>query len=126
MRHLIAIIAAAGLLAGCSKTETTGNASAANPTAGNTATGNTQVSSFDAGFRSTYRPKFVESCVAGAKQAATRAGNTAAIDFTTVCGCAADKLLATKSVQELMRGPTQADQIAVTQACLKENPIAAS
>lgn len=119
--RLIAIVAAAGLLASCgSKTDTAGNTAAG---AANASAGNTQVSSFDTGFRSSYRPKFVESCTAGAKQAATRAGNTAAIDFTTVCGCAADKLLATKSVAELMRGPSQADQVAVTQACLKEHPI---
>lgn len=118
--RFIAIAAAAGLLAGCGSKTDTGNASAANASAGNT-----QASSFDTNFRSSYRPKFVESCTTGAKQAATRAGSTAAIDFTTVCGCAADKLLATKSVAELMRGPSQADQIAVTQACLKEHPVAA-
>lgn len=119
MRH-IAIIAAAGLLASCGAKTDTGNASAANASVANT-----QVSSFDTGFRTSYRAKFVESCVTGAKQAATRAGSTATIDFTTVCGCAADKLLATKSVAELMRGPSQADQIAVTQACLKEHPVGA-
>ena len=125
--RLIAIVAAAGLLASCgSKTDTAGNAAAGNAGTANASTGNTQVSSFDTGFRSSYRSKFVESCVAGAKQAATQAGSTAALNFTTVCGCAADKLLATKSVAELMRGPSQADQIAVTQACLKEHPVGTS
>lgn len=82
-------------------------------------------SAFETGFRQSYRVKFIETCSTGAKQAAARSGNSAAadLDYTPLCGCAADRLLATKSVAELMRGPSEADQLAVTQQCLREHPL---
>lgn len=116
--RLGALTASLCLLAACGgKTE--GNQSAA--VAGNASSG------FEGGFRSAYRTKFVESCSTGAKQAAASAGNKAAagVDYAPLCGCAADRLLATKSMAELARGPSQAEQLAVTQACLKEHPLTA-
>ena len=80
--------------------------------------GNSASSAFDTGFRDSFRPKFVESCVAGAK---TTSGTDK--DFSTVCGCVADKLLATKSVGELMAGPSQEDQQKYAQECLREHPL---
>lgn len=91
----------------------------------NTQTAATGDSAFDRGFKSSFRTKFVESCNNGAHAAAAKAGNAkmASADFTPLCGCAADKLLATKSPTELATGVPQADQIAVTQQCAKEHPI---
>lgn len=96
----------------------------ATPTAEATSDGSL-TSAFETGFRQSYRVKFIETCSTGAKQAATRSGNAAAadLDYTPLCGCAADRLLSTKSVAELMRGPSEADQLAVTQQCLREHPL---
>lgn len=115
--RLFAVTTSLCLLAACGgKSESNQSAAAA--------TGNQ--SSFESGVRRSYRAKFIESCSTGAKQAAAKAGNTAAtgINYAPLCGCAADKLLATKSMTELMVGPSQADQLAVTQQCLKEHPLA--
>ncbi|WP_419809437.1 hypothetical protein [Sphingomonas sp.] len=122
MRYTTAIIAGCALLAACNSKHGDGNTAA-----GNTAAGNTAASSFEQGFRSSYRTRFVDSCTAGAKAAAAKQANAAVANanFTPLCSCAADKLLATKSVKELMAGPTQADQETVTKACLKEHPIGA-
>lgn len=81
-------------------------------------------SAFETGFRQSYRVKFIDTCATGAKQSAVQSGNTAAagLDYAPLCACAADRLLATKSVAELMRGPSEADQLAVTQQCLREHP----
>ena len=109
----VALTAGLMLLAACGK-----------GAGGNETAGGNLSASFDNGFRTSYRTKFIESCTTGAKSAATRSGNAAAaaLNYTPLCGCAADKLLATKSVGELMRGPSEADQLAVTQACVKEHP----
>lgn len=114
----VALTAGLMLLAAC------GKGAGGNETAGNASAGGNLSAAFDDGFRSSYRTKFVESCTTGAKSAAERSGNAAAaaLNYTPLCGCAADKLLATKSVGELMRGPSEADQLAVTQACVKEHP----
>ena len=113
MRHL-AITACLTLLAACGK-GAGGNASAS---------GNIS-SAFGDSFRQSYRVKFVDSCATGAKQAAARSGNPAAagLDYLPLCQCAADRLLATHTVTELMSGPSQAEQAAVTQQCLKEHPL---
>jgi hypothetical protein len=74
---------------------------------------------FDEGFKKTFREKFVEQCVSSA-QGATKG---VAVDFNPVCTCSADKLLATKSVSELMAGPTAAEGQAVMQQCLVEHPF---
>jgi hypothetical protein len=52
---------------------------------------------FDKGFRTSWRKEFVRSCASSAKKAAP----TAPINFDTLCGCVADKLLANKTVTEL-------------------------
>lgn len=113
MRHVATIVCLA-LLAACGKSA-----------GGNEAAGNSVSSSFENGFRTSYRTKFVESCTTGAKSAAQRAGNVAAagLNYEPLCGCAADRLLATKTMAELMRGPSQQEQAQVTEACLKEHPL---
>ena len=117
----IALALPALLLAGCGHKSAT--------TANTTATANDQTavagggSAFDGSFRASYRAKFIQSCATGAKTAAAGNAKLANADFTPLCGCAADKLLASKQVSELMRGVSPADQAAVTQQCLKEHPI---
>ena len=89
-------------------------------TGGGQSGGGNLSSAFEDGFRSSYRTKFVESCVTSANNAAQQAGNGGAgVDFTAVCGCAADRLLATNTVSQLMSGPSEADQRAVMQACVE-------
>lgn len=78
-------------------------------------------SAFDQGFRESYKTKFVQSCVTSANQAALSAGNAGAGgDFTRLCGCTADKLLAAHSATELMSGPPEAEQLAALQQCQRE------
>ncbi|WP_425230391.1 hypothetical protein [Sphingomonas sp.] len=114
--RLVCTITLAALLAGCGS-HTTG-------TNGNAADGNSFAGGFDQGFRTQYRTKFADSCTTSAQAAAARQGGAAAaaMDFPAICGCVADKLLATKSVAELMRGPSAADQTAVMQQCVREHP----
>jgi hypothetical protein len=75
-------------------------------------------SSFDKGFVDSFRPKFIEQCQAGARQTS---GTTK--DFSVVCGCVADKLIANKSVGELMTGPSQEDTKRYADECAREHPI---
>lgn len=88
-------------------------------TGSSTSNGNL-TSAFEQGFRSSYRTKFVGSCVTSANAAAAQSGSPMAPvqDFPKLCGCAADRLLATKSISELMSGPPQSEQMAVMQACV--------
>jgi len=90
------------LLAGCDKGQPVGNSS----------------SSFDQGFRDSFRPKFIAQCQAGAKQTS---GTDK--DFSIVCGCVADKLLANKSVGELMTGPSKEDTKRYADDCMREHPV---
>lgn len=72
-------------------------------------------SAFDRGFVNSFRPKFVESCRAGAQRT-----SGATTDFTAICGCIADKLIATKSVHELMANPSQEEIKSHAEACARE------
>lgn len=89
-------------LAGCSSGGPAGNSSSA----------------FDKGFIDSFRPKFIAQCEAGAKQT-----SGADKDFSVVCGCVADKLIANKSVGELMTGPSQEDTKRYADECTREHPI---
>ena len=92
-------------------------------TSGNTAVANTQAGSNQtsgADFKSTFREKFIAQCI-GSAQAASRVK----ADFTPICGCSADKLLATKSPAELAQGPSADEAKAVAAQCAKEHPISA-
>ena len=75
-------------------------------------------SSFDKGFVDSFRPRFIAECQAGAQQ--TSGTNK---DFSVVCGCVADKLIANKSVGELMTGPSQEDTRRYADECAREHPI---
>lgn len=112
MRRTALALIAVTLLAACGKQQS------------GAASGNLS-SAFDDGFRKSYRTRFIETCTTGAKTAATRSDSAAAanLDFNPLCSCAADRLLATKSVGDLMKGPSEAEQAAVTQQCLKEHPF---
>jgi hypothetical protein len=74
---------------------------------------------FDAGFRAAFRDKFIERCIASARAAA----QNAPVEFTTVCTCGADTLLAAKPVDELMRGVSEDDGKAVMTQCLARHPF---
>jgi hypothetical protein len=89
-------------LAGCSGGSSAGNSS----------------SSFDKGFVDSFRPKFIAECQQGAQKTS---GSTK--DFSVVCGCVADKLVANKSVGELMTGPSQEDTRRYADQCMREHPI---
>ena len=102
-------------LAACSGKGAGGNA------AGDTASANTQggvTGAFNQGFAKGFREKFVAQCVSQAT-----AATPIKVDFTPICGCSADKLLATKSPTELMKGVSPAEAQTVTAACVKEHPI---
>lgn len=75
-------------------------------------------SGFDKGFVDSFRPKFIAECQAGAQKTS---GTTK--DFSVVCGCVADKLIATKSVGELMTGPSQEDTKRYAEQCFREHPV---
>jgi hypothetical protein len=75
---------------------------------------------YEKSFRAAFRSESVEQCVASAPKAAA-----AGYDITPTCRCAADTLLATKTVEQLTAlssdGSSAALQ-AVTAQCLKTNP----
>ncbi len=73
---------------------------------------------FDKGFRDSFRPKFIAQCQAGAQ-----ASSGTQKDFTEVCGCVADKLLATKSARELMSGPPEDETKRLAAQCVQEHPL---
>lgn len=102
MNRMIPLTATALLLAACSSNGPAGNSS----------------SSFDKGFIDSFRPKFVAQCQEGAQKTS---GTTK--DFSVVCGCVADKLIANKSVGELMTGPPQEDTKRYADECFREHPV---
>jgi len=75
-------------------------------------------SSFDKGFVDSFRPKFIAECQEGAQKTS---GSTK--DFSVVCGCVADKLIANKSVGELMTGPSPEDTKRYAGECFREHPV---
>ena len=72
---------------------------------------------FDKAFRTSYRSRSIEVCRASAKNAAA-----AQIDVTPICACVTDRLLATKSVDELKTQPTAAELQLLSTECIAANP----
>lgn len=75
-------------------------------------------SSFDNGFRTQFRAKFIEQCAAGARS--TSHSNA---DFSGICGCTADKLLTTQNVSQLMTGPSDTQIRGAAAQCAREHPL---
>jgi hypothetical protein len=72
---------------------------------------------FEKAFRSSGRASFIENCVSSAKNAAA-----AKIDTTSICSCAADKLLATKSIAELKNPIPVGELQSISAECIGEHP----
>ena len=75
---------------------------------------------YEESYRIAFRSKSIEQCVQSASNA-TAAG----YDITSICTCATDALLATKTVQELtdLSGDNSSAAFeAVTAQCLKSHP----
>ena len=73
-------------------------------------------SSFDKGFRDSYRARFTADCIKAGKD------NTGK-DFTTICNCVVDKLFATKNAAELMSGPPDDEFKRLGAQCAREHPL---
>jgi hypothetical protein len=72
---------------------------------------------FDKEFKKSFRQEFVTSCMAEADPTANRDW------FNSVCSCAADELLATKSTMELMDAEALGVAVGpITEGCLKKFP----
>jgi hypothetical protein len=72
----------------------------------------------DENLKSTIRGSIVSSCAATAEGQVPEGVN---VDLNKVCECAADKLMADKSVQDLVANPpTSAEDLAPIRECLKE------
>jgi hypothetical protein len=74
-------------------------------------------SAYEKAFRDNYRSHAIQSCVSTAKGAAA-----AGFDITPVCTCAADRLLATKSVRELSAELSDEEAQSIMKGCFKTNP----
>lgn len=90
------------ILAACGSGGTVGNATGA----------------FEKGFRDAFRSNFVEKCNAGAQRTS---GSTR--DFSVVCGCVADKLMAGKTATELAVEPSREENERLSRECLAEHPM---
>lgn len=76
-------------------------------------------SSFDEGFKSSFREKLVTACVDNAKGQLPAGVN---VDLDKICGCSADKIMEGKSASELMtEGFGTADQLEKVKACVAEH-----
>ena len=72
----------------------------------------------DENLKSTVRQSIVASCAATAEGQVPEGVN---VDLDKVCDCAADKLMAGKSVQDLVSNPpTSVEDLAPIKECLKE------
>lgn len=72
----------------------------------------------DENLKSTVRQSIVASCAATAEGQVPEGVN---VDLNKVCDCAADKLMAGKSVQDLVSNPpTSVEDLAPIKECLKE------
>ena len=72
----------------------------------------------DENLKSTVRQSIVTSCAATAEGQVPEGVN---VDLNKVCDCAADKLMAGKSVQDLISNPpTSVEDLAPIKECLKE------
>ncbi|WP_425230392.1 hypothetical protein [Sphingomonas sp.] len=121
-------VTAAETPAAAGATTASGNSSAAEPegpgekgdgSATTTTTSDTTAGEGGSGFQATYRTQFVQRCTAAVPQSQSDA---AGLDMPTICACAADKLLASQTQEQLAAGPSSAAQATVTQECLQEHP----
>lgn len=72
----------------------------------------------DENLKSTLRQSIVSSCAATAE---SQIPEGVSVDLDKVCDCAADKLMAGKSVQELVANPpTSVEDLAPIKQCLSE------
>lgn len=74
-------------------------------------------SSFDEGFKKSFREKYVENCSKSASSMAP-AGQTK-IDFAKLCGCTADKVMEGRSATELA-SLSDADQQKAASVCIAQ------
>ena len=75
-------------------------------------------SAFDESFKTTYREKFVATCVAGA-EGQIPAGVT--VDLDKICTCAADKVMEGKSATDLATTvPGSAEDLDKVKQCISE------
>lgn len=72
---------------------------------------------YDKAFRTSFHRSSIEHCRASAKNAAA-----AKIDVTPICACVADRLLATKSVEELKTQPPATELQSLSTKCIEANP----
>jgi len=71
---------------------------------------------FEKGFRIAFREESVQECVKSAKNAAA-----AGIDTTPICSCAADELLASKTVIELQGKIPDEELRTITASCISKH-----
>lgn len=110
-----------GLLLLVSLGACSGKGAGGNSAAVDTASTNTQVGAISTASQNLpagFRDKIVAQCVSQAQRA-----TPLKVDFTPICGCSTDKLLASHSPTDLMKGVAPAEAQAVAAACAKEHPI---
>jgi hypothetical protein len=71
---------------------------------------------YETAFRRSFRSRSIEQCVASAKNAAA-----AKIDVSPICACVADRLLATKSTEDLKTQPPAAELQSLSTKCIAAN-----
>jgi hypothetical protein len=72
---------------------------------------------YEQSFRSAYRTRFIQECVSSAGAAGAQG-----VDVTPICACVSEKLLATKSVNELSQKPSDAELGTLANECIKTHP----
>ena len=63
-----------------------------------------------------FRARFVAQCKAGTMEASGK-------DMSVICACVADKLIATKPIDELIHRPPQEDADRYAAECGREHPL---
>lgn len=84
---------------------------------GQTVPSDSYTSAYETSFRSAFRARSIQECVASA-DAAAKAG----IDVTPICTCVSDRLLATKSVAELSQKQSDAELGRLANECIRAHP----
>ncbi len=74
-------------------------------------------SAFDNSFRTSYRERAVESCVAGIRSSAPAGVR---LDFNRVCQCAVDRHMEGKSATDLMGAENSQETTAAAEQCVME------
>lgn len=87
------------------------------PSPAQTGGGTAYRQAYEESFRRSFRPRSIEECRASAKTSG--AGN---LDVTHVCTCVTDRLLATKTVEQLSERPSAAILRPLVTACMKAGP----